>query len=660
MRLADLTFLFAILIFLLSCHQTENTENLLQGTSFADFSKKIVHPLDGLNEEEIKSVVEILKNNKKYKEKGTLVSDIVLIEPDKSTVYNWKTGDPINRKAQVTFRDGTKTFEGIIDLSQGSILSWTALNDIQPPIIMDDFMKADEVWKSDKRVTDELTKRGYKIEEVMGVPLTAGYFGENENRANRLLKVWLLDVKDVKTNLYSKPINGITPVVDVNLGKVVDVYITGDDARNDVLHDYDDTSLNIKKSKPVKIVSPQGDNFNFKDGMVHWDDWKFHLRHDKRLGPIISLATFKNQSVAYRLSLSEMFVPYMDPSKDWSYRSYMDIGEYGFGFLSTSLTKGADIPANATLLSAPIAMDDGMPVMMPNIIGLFERNTGRPSWRHSEFLNETMESRQEIELVLRTVPVVGNYDYVIDYVFSAKGTLTVEVGATGMDAVKAVKAKSMEDPTAVYETKVGNLVAPNLVGVYHDHFLNFRIDMDVDGVNNTLVTDEIIPVKYKDNQRTSGWEVVEHPNLVEGPVSSEKDGHDGFFRVVNKNSKNSLGQHKGYQIMGHTHLSQLDDDDFPQKRAAWSKEQLWVTPYNKNEMFVSGKYPNQSDGSEGILKWTAQKRPIDNTDIVCWYTLGFHHITMPEDWPVLPTMWHSFMLRPAMSFDKNPAIDVAK
>ena len=112
--------------------------------------------------------------------------------------------------------------------------------------------------------------------------------------------------------------------------------------------------------------------------------------------------------------------------------------------------------------------------------------------------------------------------------------------------------------------------------------------------------------------------------------------------------------------MGHTHLSQLDDEDSPQKRAAWSKEELWVTPYNKNEKFISGRFPNQSDGSDGILKWTAQERSIDNTDIVCWYTLGFHHYTLPEDWPVLSTKWTSFMIRPAMSFDRNPAIDVSK
>ena len=42
-----------------------------------------------------------------------------------------------------------------------------------------------------------------------------------------------------------------------------------------------------------------------------------------------------------------------------------------------------------------------------------------------------------------------------------------------------------------------------------------------------------------------------------------------------------------------------------------------------------------------------------------WYTVGFHHITRPEDWPILPTRWHEFMLRPVNFFTQNPAIDLA-
>ena len=621
--------------------------------------KRVKHPLDALTEAEIKKVKEILMTSKKISE-TTRFPEITLLEPSKQAVYAWKQGNPMNRKAALIIRDNKKTYESVVDISNKEVLQWKEIKDVQPSLMLEEWMQAGEIWKTDKRVTNELKRRGYAIEDVAGAPLTTGFFG-SETRDQRLLKVWLLDIKNEKTNLFAKPINGITPIVDVNKGTVIDVLIDDNVGRNDVVYDYDEESVNAYKLKPVTINSPEGDNFSFTDdGKITWDKWKFHFRMDKRFGAVVSLAEFDGQSVAYQISANEMFVPYSDSSDGWKYRSYMDIGEYGFGLLSSALEMGTDIPSNATLMNAVIPMDDGTPLLYENVVGVFERNTGRPLWRHAEFLNETHESRAEVELVVRTIPVVGNYDYVVDYVFSSKGTLTIEVGATGMDAVKAAKAKTMSDPTAMSETRVGGLVAPNLIGVYHDHFLSFRIDLDVDGINNSFATDEIVPVKYANNTRKSGWEVVEHPELKEGAISENKEGHDGFWKVVNKNSKNSLGQHKSYQILGHSYLSVLDDEDYPQKRAAWSKEQLWVTPYEKTELYPSGKYPNQSDGSDGILKWVAQDRSIDNTDIVCWYTMGFHHITLPEDWPVLPTFWHSVMLRPAKSFDRNPAIEIGK
>jgi primary-amine oxidase len=39
-------------------------------------------------------------------------------------------------------------------------------------------------------------------------------------------------------------------------------------------------------------------------------------------------------------------------------------------------------------------------------------------------------------------------------------------------------------------------------------------------------------------------------------------------------------------------------------------------------------------------------RPIENTDIVAWYTVGFHHVPRAEDWPVMPVMWHDFVIGP--------------
>ena len=40
--------------------------------------------------------------------------------------------------------------------------------------------------------------------------------------------------------------------------------------------------------------------------------------------------------------------------------------------------------------------------------------------------------------------------------------------------------------------------------------------------------------------------------------------------------------------------------------------------------------------------------------------MGMHHFTRAEDLPVMPTIWHSFKLRPHNFFNRNPAIDLRK
>ena len=66
------------------------------------------------------------------------------------------------------------------------------------------------------------------------------------------------------------------------------------------------------------------------------------------------------------------------------------------------------------------------------------------------------------------------------------------------------------------------------------------------------------------------------------------------------------------------------------QRAAFATKHLWVTPFQPDERFPSGDYPNQHTGGAGLPAWTKADRPIENTDVVLWYTLGSHHITRPR------------------------------
>ena len=68
---------------------------------------------------------------------------------------------------------------------------------------------------------------------------------------------------------------------------------------------------------------------------------------------------------------------------------------------------------------------------------------------------------------------------------------------------------------------------------------------------------------------------------------------------------------------------------------------------------------NQNRTDNGLPRWTAANRRIENTDVVLWYVFGIHHITRVEDWPIMPVDTVSFWLKPFGFFDRNPALDVA-
>jgi primary-amine oxidase len=54
----------------------------------------------------------------------------------------------------------------------------------------------------------------------------------------------------------------------------------------------------------------------------------------------------------------------------------------------------------------------------------------------------------------------------------------------------------------------------------------------------------------------------------------------------------------------------------------------------------------------------ADNEPIENEDVVIWYTMGVTHIPRPEEWPVMPATHIGFKLVPAGFFARNPALDV--
>jgi len=401
---------------------------------------------------------------------------------------------------------------------------------------------------------------------------------------------------------------------------------------------------------PIFTSQPLGPGFKIHNGEVSWQNWLFRFRIDQRSGPILNLVRFvdngRPRSILYEAGVSELFVPYMDPSNGWNNRSFIDSGEfYAMSFLKPMLP-GLDCPAGAAWFDGLSASEKGAPKFTSNMACLFERDPQSPAWRHSE--EGEIYGRPARELVLRSTATIGNYDYIMDWRFQTDGTIEVAVGATGVIETK---------PTVETKSPYGEFVAPNLIGVNHDHYFSFRLDFDVDGPNNSFMTHKLVEQAIpNDPMRKSIW--VVKPSIAAREKDAILDIHldrPSMWMFMNPS------MNAGYELMpGVTAKSLMSPDDPAQKLGAFSEHQFWVTPYDPNQRYAAGVYPTSSKANDGLANWTEANRAIENTDIVGWYTLGFHHVTRPEDWPVMPTMWHQFTIRPFHFFQSNPVLDLPK
>ena len=622
------------------------------------------HPMDALTADEIKASAKILREAGKFGDTVRLVS-LTLEENPKAEVRAWTKGKPFGRRAFAVLLDGGHLAEAHIDLDAHALAGWMLVDNHQAAVTFDEFIAAGEIAKGDDRWRAAMAKRGITdFDNVDCFPLTVGPSVDPALAGKRLLNVPCVDKSGTGNNLWGKPIENVMATVDVSSRKVLSVTDLGvlPPPPETPSHAWADSGRGRAISRPVEIAAPQGSNISVEGGQVRWDNWSFHVRLDPRLGATLSLIRYDDhgtsRDIAYQISASEMFVPYMDPAATWSFRAYMDIGEYGFGVLATQLRPGQDCPVSATFLDLTIADTRGEPVALKGVVCLFERPSGDPLWRHDEAFNGSFEERPNTELVVRMAPVVGNYDYLVDYVFDRAGDIDIKLGAYGIDATKGVASSTLADPTAAADTAYGTLIAKRLLAVNHDHYMAFRLDMDVDGTDNRLVEDRFVPHRIStDGPRRSFWQVESHTMAVEGPVTTPLGAAQ--FRVESATRRNAQGYPTSYQLLpGHTDTSILAPDDPIQVRAGFTAYTLWSSAYAPSERFAAGPYPNENPQADGLPKWVSAKRPIDGRDLVLWYTVGFRHVPRAEDWPAMPGLWHGFRLRPFNFFDRSPALDV--
>lgn len=420
--------------------------------------------------------------------------------------------------------------------------------------------------------------------------------------------------------------------------------------------------------KPLEIIEPEGKNYTITGNSIHWQNWDFHVRLDSRVGPILSTVTYddkgKKRKIMYEGNLGGMIVPYGDPDAGWYFKAYLDSGDYGMGTLTSPIARGKDAPENAVLLDATIADYSGAPTTIPHAIAVFERYAG-PEYKHQE-MGQPNISAERRELVIRWISTVGNYDYIFDWVFQQNGTIGIDAGATGIEAVKGVKSKTMHESTAKEDTRYGTLLDHNIVGTTHQHIYNFRLDMDIDGENNSLVeVNPVVAPNERGGPRTSTMQTEQRVVSTEQQAAQKFDPSTVRL-LTNFGKENKVGNPVSYQLIpyaGGTHPvakgANFGKDEWLYHRLSFMDKQLWVTRYDPQEKYPEGKYPNRSQSDTGLGQFTQDNQSIENSDDVVWLTTGTTHIARAEEWPIMPTEWVHVLLKPWNFFDETPTLNLS-
>jgi primary-amine oxidase len=621
---------------------------LTVGVALCQSAAPAPSPLAPLSADEIRLAAKIFRDSGRMPG-GARFSMLSLREPPKDAVLG---GRAVPRQAFGVIYDyrQNRTFEGIADLAGRRVESWREIPGAQPALTAEDSARAEQVLRADPRFLQAMAERGiHDLNNVLVAAWSAGYFALPDTDKDRIVRA-VCYYGGAGENFYAHPIEGVSAHVDVSRRRILD--FTDIDRGAPVSHeDFEFIPTHLRPPPaPLHVTQPAGPGFHIENGEVRWQKWRFRYALDPREGLVLYTVGFEDggrvRSILYRASLSEMVVPYGDPTAAWFFRNSFDAGELGLGSNASPLRPGADCPENCTVFDAVMADETGAPETIRGAVALYERDSGI-AWKHGE------NTRRARDLVIGYLTQVGNYEYGFDWIFHQDGTLECRVALTGIMAVKGV-ADGVHDAYA-------HPVAKNIVAPHHQHFFTFRLDFDVDGTANRVIEMNSQPVPPgRQNPYGNAFTMRETPLLDEREAQRNLNlGTSRRWVVVSPSVFNALGDPTGYALVpGENTVPYARPEAWIRQRAGFLNSHFWVTPYRAEERYAAGDYPNQSHGGDGLAKWTASNRSVDDRDLVVWYTTGVTHIPRPEDWPVMPVQYIGFQLIPWGFFSQSPVMDL--
>ena len=233
------------------------------------------------------------------------------------------------------------------------------------------------------------------------------------------------------------------------------------------------------------------------------------------------------------------------------------------------------------------------------------------------------------------------------------------------DVACAGCALQAETGPGVYESKndqrFGTLVAPQIEGVFHQHWVNLRMDFDIDGTTNAVEECDTAALPFDAATNPRGRALTLRRTVFGRELEAERNcdaASNRVWVVYNPGVKSALGHFAGYEIqpVGNT-ISAISELRFGQD-TSFTQRHLWVTKFHPEEFYAAGKYPNQAPetSTDHLFHYAADNENIYADDVVLWYSLGFTHITKPEDYPFMPAARIAVNFAPHGFFTRSPAL----
>jgi primary-amine oxidase len=358
--------------------------------------------------------------------------------------------------------------------------------------------------------------------------------------------------------------------------------------------------------------------------------WRMCWRYDSLAGLVLNNISYQPKGEAKPIKvlnsarLGQIHVPYDDGSVE-----YDDLTGFNFAQGLMNLAPGECPGGTIKTVKVPDAFTED-----PNVKGLCTttRSRGHAYRMQGDSANKVYQAQGK-DLLVYTVNQVGWYEYMTEWRFQDDGTINMNVGATG--------SLSYDDYDAGDGRGWPIGKGDRAKATSHSHNVFWRLDFALDGSTKNRV-------EQYDSAVTAPAQGQQAPTTktTRTKVTKELAGDSKayrWWRMVSATGKNKDGHPRSYEIVPGTTTK------YPGR--GFTKRDLYVTQYNKCELFASNNPGCATNHPKNVDKWVNAQAL---THPVVWMNVGFHHIARDEDQQPMPIHWQGFSIAPRDVTAMNP------